>query len=147
MCNPNILFQIHFLRSVFYALQPNPCFFHFTVLTRITNISSRSNLNVCIIIVYNTCAMFDTVDPCCFLFTLQSREQHFIPTRKCLICGNFVFFHAFMSGLQFQFPLLIQSPNLAKALPLLFSHDYNFRHEPHGLLSSASLLAMDTPYS
>jgi len=37
-----------------------------SVLTRIQNTSSRSDPTGSIIIIYNTCAVFDTADPCCF---------------------------------------------------------------------------------
>lgn len=81
-----------------------------SVLTRITNISSRSDLYGHIISVYRTCAVFDPADPCSFLFTLQSREQGSIPIGKCPVCGIFVFLACFCLVClpQFQFLLLIQ---------------------------------------
>lgn len=93
-----------------------------SVLTRITNTSSRSNLYGHIISVYRTCAVFDPADPCSFLFTLHSRELGSIPIRKCSICGIFVVFFLSCFCLvclpQFQF-LLVTQPS--QTLPLLLS--------------------------
>lgn len=118
MCHPN--FQIHSLTSVFDAFQPNPCFFYCTALTKITNISSRQNLEVCIITTSNTCTVFDTADPGCFSFALRSREHHFVPIRKSLICGNFAPCCAFMSGLlgsSFSFQFWSHHPTQPKLCP------------------------------
>lgn len=116
-----------------------------SVLTRITNISSRSNLYGHIISVYRTCAVFDPADPCSFLFTLHSRELGSIPIRKCSICGIFVgfFCHAFAWFVCPSSSFYLW-PNLAKLCPCSC-------HKPPAwnprLLPSAPLLAMHTPNS